>query len=84
MDTLENWTSQRGINLQLVSETQKGLSNIAAIDRTNFAQLGMELEEWVQSQLIESQLNGSVSVEPTDEHQEDSAGVDRTGKSDHN
>ena len=34
--------------------------------------------------MIESQLNGSVSVEPTDEHQEDRAGVDRTGKSDHN
>ena len=31
-----------------------------------------------------SQLCGSVSFEPTDEHQEDSAGVDRTWKSDHN
>ena len=35
----------------------------------------------MQSQLHESQINGSVSVEPTDEHQGDSAGVDRTGKS---
>ena len=36
----------------------------------------------MQRQLNESELNGSVSVEPTDEHQGDSAGVDRTGKSD--
>ena len=38
----------------------------------------------MQLQLSESQLNSCVSVEPTDEHQEDSAGVDRTGKSNHN
>ena len=36
----------------------------------------------MQPQLNESQLNGSVSVEPTDEHQRENAGVDRTGKSD--
>ena len=82
VDILENWTSPGGIDCQLVSETQKGQSNIAAVDLSNFAQLGKELEEWVQSQLSESQLNDSVSVEPTDEHQEDSAGVDRKGKTD--
>ena len=49
---------------------------------SDFAQLGKELEVWVQSPLRESQLISSVSVEPTDEHQGDSAGVDRTGKSD--
>ena len=54
----------------------------AAGDRSDFAQLGKELEEWVQSQLSECQLNGSVSVKPTDEHQRESIGVDRTGKSD--
>ena len=36
----------------------------------------------MQSQLSESQLNSSVLVEPTDEHQGDSVGVDGTGKSD--
>ena len=82
VDTFENWTSSGGTDRLLISATQKGQSKIAAIDRSNFAQLGKELEEWVQSQLNESQLNGSVPVEPTDEHQEDSAGVDRTGKSD--
>ena len=80
VDTLENWTSSGEIDRLLISETQKGQSNNAAVDRSNFAQLGKELEEWVQSQLSESQLNGSVPVEPTDERQEDSAGVDRTGK----
>ena len=35
----------------------------------------------MQSQLNESQPNSSVCVEPTDEHQEDSAGLDRTGNS---
>ena len=84
VDILENWTGSGGIDSQLESETQNGQSNIEGVDRSKFAQLGKELEEWVQSQLSESQLNGSVSVEPTDEHQEDSAGVDRTGKSDHN
>ena len=34
----------------------------------------------MQSQLNESQPNGSVSVEPTDEHQGESAGVHRSGK----
>ena len=34
--------------------------------------------------MSESQLNGSVSLETTHDHQEDTAGVDRTGKSDHN
>ena len=36
----------------------------------------------MQSQLNKSQLCGSVLVKPTDEHQRESAGVDRTGKSD--
>ena len=49
VDLLENWTSPGGIDRQLVSETQKGQSNIAAVDRSNFAQLGKEIEEWVQS-----------------------------------
>ena len=81
VDTLENWKSS-GIDRPLVSETQKGQNDKAASDRSNFAQLGRELEEWVQSQLSESQLNTSVCVEPTDEHQWDSVGVDGTGKSD--
>ena len=74
MDTLENWTSSGGIDRQLVSETQKG--------QKDNAQLGNGLEKWVQSQLNESQLNDSVSVEPKDEHQGECAGIDRTGKSD--
>ena len=37
----------------------------------------------MQLHLNESQLKGSVLVEPTDEHQRESAGVDRTRKSDH-
>ena len=82
VDTLENWTSSGGIDQQLISETQKVQNNKAAVDRSNFAQLGKELEEWVQSQLSESQLYDSVLVEPTDEHQGESAGIDRTGKSD--
>ena len=82
VDILENCTSPGGIDPQLVSETQKGQNNIAAVDRNNFALLGKESEEWVQSQLIESQLDGSVSVETTDEHQEDSAEVDKTGQFD--
>ena len=81
VDTWEIWT---GIDCQLVSETHKGQNDKAAGDRTNFVQLGKELEEWVQSQLNESQLRDSVLVEPTDEHQRESAGVDRTGKSDYN
>ena len=84
VNTLENWTSPGGIDRQLVSKTQKCQNDKAAVDRSNFAQLGKELEEWVQSQLHESQLCDSVLVEPTDEHQRESAGVDRTGKSDHN
>ena len=79
-DTLENRSNSGGIDRQLVCETQKGENNKAAGDRSDFAQFGKELEEWVQSQLSESQLNGSVSVEPKDEHQGDSAGVYRTGK----
>ena len=82
VDTLENWTSSGGIDRLLVSETQKGQNNNTAVDRSNFAQLGKELEEWVQSQLSESQLNGSVLVKPTDEHQEENPAIDRTGKSD--
>ena len=84
VDTLENWTSPGGTDRQLVSETQKGQNDKAAGDRTNFAELGKELKVWVQSQLSESQPNGSVSVEPTDEHQVKSAGIDRTGKTDRN
>ena len=84
VDTLENWTTSGGIDRPLKSETQKVQNDKAAGDRTNFAQLGNELEEWVQSQLHESQLCDSVLVEPTDEHQRESAGVDRTGKSDQN
>ena len=78
--TLENWTSSGGTDGQLVGETQKVQNDKAAGDRSDFAQLRKELEEWVQSQLNENQLNGSFSVEPTDEHQGDSTGVDRTGK----
>ena len=74
VDALENWTSSGGIDRQLVSVTQM---DKAADDQINFAQLGKELEEWVQSQLSESQLNSSVSVEPTDEHQRKSAEIDR-------
>ena len=48
VDTLENWTSSGGTDRLLISETQKGRSKIAAVDRSNFAQLGKELEEWVQ------------------------------------
>ena len=80
VDTLENRTSSGGIDRQLVSETQKGQNDKAADDRSDLAQLGKELEEWVHSQLNESQLNSSVSVQPTDEHQGDSAGVEITGK----
>ena len=80
-NTLENLTNSGGIDRPLVSETQKGKNYKAEGDRGNFAQFGKELDVWVQSQLDESQLNGSVSVEPTDEHQKESAGVDRTGKS---
>ena len=81
VDTLENCTSSGGIDRPLVSETQKG-QNDKAGDRSDFAHLGKELEEWVESQLHESQLCDSVSVEPMDEHQGDSVGVDGTGKSD--
>ena len=83
VDTLENWTSSGGVDRQLVSETQKGQNDKAAGEHTNFAELGKELEEWVQSQLHESQPRDSVLVEPTAEHQSESAGVERTGKSDH-
>ena len=82
VDTLENWTSSGGNDRQLVSETQKGQNDEAAGDQRDFAQLGKELEEWVQSQLNENQLNGSFLVEPTDEHQGESAGIDRTGECD--
>ena len=81
VDTFENWTSSGGTDRLLISETQKGQHDKATGDRSDFAQLGMELEEWVQSQLSENQLNSSVCVEPTDDNQEDSAGVDRTGNS---
>ena len=82
VETLENWTSSGGVDRQLASETQKGQNDEAAGDQTNFVELGKELEVWVQLQLSESQLNCSDSVKPTDEHQEDSAEIDRTGKSD--
>ena len=82
VDTLENWTGSGGTDRLLISETQKGQSKIAAVDRSKFAQLGKELEEWVQSQLNESQPNGSVLVKPTDRHQGERAGIDRTGKCD--
>ena len=65
-DILENWTNSGGIDWLFLSETQKDQNDKATGDRSNFAQLGKELEKWVQSQLNESQLNGSVSVEPTD------------------
>ena len=82
VDTLENWTSSGGTDRLLISETQKGQSKIAAVDRNNFAQLGKELEEWVQSQLNESQPNSSVLVKPTNGHHGERAGIDRTGKCD--
>ena len=81
VDNLESWTNSEGIGRQLVSEKQMCQNDKAAVDRCNFAQLGKELEEWVQSQLSECQLNGSVSIKPTDEHQRDSAGIDGRGKS---
>ena len=84
VDTLENWTSSGGNDRPLVSETQKGQNDKAAGDRSNFAQLGKDMEEWVQSQLDESQLCDSVLVETTDEHQRESAEVERTGKSQFN
>ena len=82
VDTLENWTSSRGIARQLLPETQKGKNDKAAGDRSNFAQLAKDLEKWMQSHLYEIQLCGSVLVEPTDERQGENAGIDRTGKSD--
>ena len=81
VDTLENWTSSDVIDRQLVSETQKVQNHKAAGDRSNFEECGKVLEAWVQSQLNESQLNGSVSVEPTGEHRWKRAGIDRTRKS---
>ena len=54
VDNLEIWTSSGGSDRQLVSETWKGQNDTAAGDRSNFAQLGKELEEWVQSQLKDS------------------------------
>ena len=36
-----------------------------------------DLEDWVQSQMNENAHNSIVSVEPTDEHQGESAGIDR-------
>ena len=77
VDPLENWTCSGPIDWRLISETKK-----AAGDRSNFAQLGEELVEWVQSQLNESELNGSVSVEPTEEHQVEIAGIQKPGKFD--
>ena len=68
VDTLEDWTSSGGIDRQLASETQKGQNDETGGDRSNFAQLGKKLEEWVQSQLSESQPNGSVLIESTHEH----------------
>ena len=82
VDFLENWTSSGGIDRKLVTETQKGQNDKAAGDQSKFAKLGKELEKCVQSQLNESQLCGSVSFEPTDEHQMENTEIDRTGKSD--
>ena len=82
VDTWEDWTSSGGIDRPLVSKTQKGQNDKAAGDRSNFAQSGKELDVWVQSQLNESQPNGSVLVKPPDEHQEENPANDRTGKSD--
>ena len=82
VDSLENWTSSRGFERKLVSENQMGQTNKAASDRSNFQQLGKELEAWVQSQLSENHLCGSVLVKPSDEHQEENPAIDRTGKSD--
>ena len=82
LDTLENCTNSGGTDQLLVCETQKGQKDEAGGDRSKFAQLGKELEKWVQSQLNEIQPNGSVFVKPTDEHQEENPAVDRTGKSD--
>ena len=82
VDTLESWTTSGGIDRQLVCETQKGQNDNAAGDRSDFAQLGKGLEEFVQSQLNESELNGSVLVKPTDEPHVESAGIYRTGECD--
>ena len=82
VDSFENWTSSGVIDRQLIYETQKGQNDNASGDRYNFAQLGKELEECLRSELNENQLIGNVSVEPTDEHQGESAGIDRTGKLD--
>ena len=38
VDTFENWTSSGGTDRLLISETPKGQSKIAAVDRSNFAQ----------------------------------------------
>ena len=35
----------------------------------------------VQIELNESQINGGVPIEPTDEYQKKNAGTDKTGKS---
>ena len=48
VDTLENWTFSGGIDRQLVPKTQKVQKDKTAGDRSNFAHLGKELEEWVQ------------------------------------
>ena len=66
VDTFENWTSSGGIDRQLVSETQNGQKDKTAGNRSIFAQLGKELEDWVLSQLNEKELNSS--VKPTDEY----------------
>ena len=82
VDTLENWTGSGGIDRQLAFESEKCQNDNAAGDRSSFVQLVEKLEEWVQLQLNERRLNDGVSVKPTDEHQGENAGIDRTGKSD--
>ena len=82
VDTLENCTGSGGIDRQLVSAAHKGQNDKVGGDRNDFAQLVKKLEKCVQSQLNESQPNGSGSFEPTDEHQGESAGVHRSGKPD--
>ena len=67
VDTLEQCTCSGGIDRQMVSETGKGQKDKAAGDRSNFAQLGKDLEECVQSQLKENNFNDGVLVEPKDE-----------------
>ena len=80
IDTLKEWSPSGGTDWQLVSETQKGQNVKEAGKWSTFAQWGNKLEEWMQTQLNESRLNGGVSVEPTDERRRGKAGIDGRGK----